>query len=136
MRLRWSEDFETGIKDIDRQHKELFQRVNKFLEACDQSHCKEEVDPILKFLEGYTLIHFATEEKLQQQYAYPDYSSHKAAHEEFLSSLGELKTRYKKDGPNDYLALLTYDFMINWFINHIVTEDKALCHFLKAKKHA
>ncbi len=136
MRLQWTEDFSTGIADIDVQHQELFEKVNKFLEACDHGHCREEVDPLLHFLETYTRAHLAAEEKLQLQYAYPHYPTHKAAHEEFLRAFSQLKTKYDKEGPNNYLALLTYDLMVNWFINHMASEDKTFCHFLKEKNLA
>ena len=136
MRLKWSEDFETGIKDIDFQHQELFTRVSGFLETCDLGRGKEEIDSILKYLEEYAQIHFATEERLQAQHAYPHWPSHKAAHEEFLTAFAEIKKKFAQQGPSYNLASLLYDLMINWFINHIASEDKALCQFLKTKNLA
>lgn len=132
--MQWDPGLETGIEEIDFQHKQLFSIVNQFLEACEQDKCREEIDGVLKFFEDYSAEHFATEEKLQQQYAYPDYAAHKQAHEEFVKNYTDLKKHYQDEGTSFYVALRTYEIIVDWFIQHIAVVDKKLCDFLKTKK--
>ena len=67
MAIEWTEDLATGVPEIDAQHKELFSRINRLLEACNQGQGRAEVGKTLAFLEEYVLIHFSTEEKIMTE---------------------------------------------------------------------
>lgn len=57
MILNWDNSFSVGEKNIDNQHKELFYRLNKLLEAMKQGKGKSEVINTLDFLEEYVIRH-------------------------------------------------------------------------------
>ena len=86
MSIEWSLDLATGVDEIDKQHKELFQRINNLLEACNHGKGKEEVKKVIWFLEDYVITHFSEEERYMGKYDYPEYSGHKRQHLEFMEN--------------------------------------------------
>ena len=84
MAITWTEDLETGILEIDKQHQELFKHIDRLLEACKHGAGRDKVQEVVKFLEGYVVFHFGSEEKLMDQYNYPQTKEHKQAHAWFV----------------------------------------------------
>jgi hemerythrin len=131
MAIEWTEDLATEIPEIDAQHKELFSRINRLLEACNQGQGRTEVGETLSFLEDYVLIHFATEEKIMTGRLYPGYAGHKAQHVHFISNLDALKQQFAKEGPSVHLILLTNHTVVDWLRSHIRKLDRDLGAFLR-----
>ncbi len=69
----------TKIQIIDKQHTELFDRVNALLKALALAKGKEEVADTVNFLESYVKVHLSTEEDYMIKYNYPGYPPHKTA---------------------------------------------------------
>ena len=42
MSIEWSNSLATGVTEIDDQHREIFNRVNRLSEACSEGKGKEE----------------------------------------------------------------------------------------------
>jgi hemerythrin len=47
MLIEWNEDLTTGNRTIDEQHRELIDRFNGLLAACNQGKGKEEIKSLL-----------------------------------------------------------------------------------------
>jgi hemerythrin len=133
MAVKWRTSLETGIAEIDDQHKQLFERINKLFESCNQCKGKEEVANVIKFLEDYVVTHFSAEERLQKKYGYPDFEAHKKMHEGFIESFLKLKEQIKTEGATTHSVILVNRIVVDWLINHIGNTDKALGVFLKPK---
>lgn len=133
MAIQWDQSLSVGIDEIDNQHKELFNRVNALLDACNQGKGKQVVGEIIDFLGDYVVTHFGAEERYMQQYNYPDYDAHKAMHDSFIDSFGQLKKKFESEGPGIQLVLQTNRTVVDWLIKHIGNTDKALGAFLKTK---
>lgn len=67
MILNWDNSLSVGNDNIDNQHKELFYRLNKLLEAMKEGKGKSEVINTLDFLEVYVIKHFNYEEEIQKE---------------------------------------------------------------------
>ena len=67
----------TGNELIDAQHKELINRINKLVGACENGVCQLEAIRMLDFLSDYTDFHFREEEALQEKAGYPGPSSYR-----------------------------------------------------------
>ena len=80
MAIVFDESLRTGNGLIDTQHQELIARVNKLTEDCRVGAEKLVAVQTLNFLMDYTNIHFADEEKLQEENAYPLLEAHKGQH--------------------------------------------------------
>ncbi|WP_438316304.1 bacteriohemerythrin [Candidatus Caldatribacterium sp. SIUC1] len=132
MALVWSDTFSVGVVVIDEQHKELFARTNRLLEACQEGRGKDAVQETLAFLGDYVKTHFATEEKLMVQYRYPGFDAHKRLHEGFTETFLRLQKEAEKSVG---VALVTQvnKTVVDWWVNHILKVDKELGAFLRAK---
>lgn len=133
MAIQWDPKLSVGVRLIDEQHQELFRRVNSLLASMEQNHGKEAVDKTLAFLAQYVKDHFGAEERLMQQYRYPDAVAHKGQHEAFIRTFLELKAEYDKSGPTNGLAVKLNRTVCGWLRQHIGATDKALGTFLVSK---
>lgn len=131
--IAWSEDLSIGVPAIDAQHKELFRRINSLLDACHQAKGREAVSEILGFLANYVLEHFATEEKLMSERAYPRYEEHRREHEDFKTRLAALSERFAAEGPGIHIIIATNSVVVTWLNRHIRHVDRALGGFLKER---
>ena len=134
MSYQWDASLETGHEKIDNQHKQLVASLNGLIEASAQGKDKEEIFKTLDFLTGYTIMHFATEEKLQKEYHYPDYLIHKRYHDEFKGTVGGLTGRLKDEGPTEEMIGLATTTIGNWLLNHIKGDDFRMAAFVKSKE--
>lgn len=132
MQIDWNEELATGNGTIDDQHKELISRINALFTACNQGKGREEVSRLLQFMAEYVRSHFATEEALQQRYAYPDFVAHKAEHSDFVRRLNDLERQFTSEGATLSLVIQTNQSMVNWLISHINATDKKLAAFLRS----
>ncbi|MCL1994400.1 MAG: hemerythrin family protein [Spirochaetes bacterium] len=130
---QWDPSLESGYEKVDSQHKQLVEALNKLIKASEQGRDQEEVFKTLEFLTGYVIMHFNTEEKLQKDYAYPEYLSHKQYHDDFKARAGELVEELKKQGPTAELVDLTTNTIGEWLLNHIKGHDLSMVSFIKSK---
>ena len=131
MAYQMTPDLMTGNNLIDSEHKQLFDAVNQLLEACSKGQGRTEIEKTTKFLYDYTVKHFADEEKLQVQSRYPDYQTHKLAHEGFKKTVLELNKKLTEQGATIVLVGEVNNVIASWLINHIKREDKKLAEYLK-----
>lgn len=121
--MTWRDSFALGIPQIDKQHKELCDQIDKLQEASMKGQGSAEVLKILNFLESYTVKHFSDEEKLQQQLKYPQFQQHKAKHTEFISKIAKMKKEATDKGVNLTLVISLNQMISTWLIEHIKTAD-------------
>jgi hemerythrin len=133
MAIQWNEELATGVLEIDNQHKEIFARINRLLEASSQGKGKEEVGRMIDFLGDYVISHFGTEEKYMQKTGYPDYISHKSQHDKFISEYGDVKKKFEKEGSTSTLVIEVMNKSVHWLINHITKVDKVMAAYLREK---
>ena len=132
MAYQWDSSLETGYEKVDNQHKQLVAAVNNLMEASQSGKGDSAVMETLDFLTGYAIKHFADEEKLQVDFKYPDYLTHKRLHDEFKIQVGELTQKVMKVGPTPEM-INTVSFAIgSWLLNHIKGDDFRMATFVKA----
>jgi hemerythrin len=131
MAILWTDDLATGVTKIDDQHKELFSRINRLLDACNQGRGKKEIDGVLRFLEDYVETHFSEEEKYMMQYGFPGYAGHKSQHLEFIEKFSEIKRKLDAEGPGLLVVVTTNQLLVDWLKTHIRKLDRELGAFLK-----
>ena len=135
MAMEWTPKLAVGVESIDMQHRELFARVNRLVAAMQSKEGEAEVQRLVAFLGDYVVSHFAGEERLMQQEAYPDFPAHKAIHDAFMKDLARLKGELAKQGPSAAVIIQLNRRVGDWLIDHIGRTDRALGAFL-TKKHA
>lgn len=132
-RLQWSDLLSTSVKEIDDQHKELIGRINGLLEAVTQGRGRQELEGTIQFLADYVVLHFGTEERHMERFAYPDERQHKAQHAQFIKSFMRVKDRLLAGAADQALVEDTRQLVVDWLVNHIKLSDRALGLFLKRK---
>ena len=117
--LNWSSDLDTGIAEIDAQHRRIVDYINE-LSANQHKGNRQAVIHVLDELINYTLEHFSYEEELQLHANYAFYATHKHTHTKFAKRVREFKRRADNGESvgHEVLAMLK-----KWLVHHIKGED-------------
>jgi hemerythrin-like metal-binding protein len=127
----WNDTYNTGIKEIDAQHKKLVEILNQLFEAMGKGQAKEVLGKLLDQLIEYTVVHFATEEKLFKLYNYPESVAHKAEHAALTKTALDLQGKFKSGKA--MITLEVANFLKKWLGEHIMGSDKKYSPFLIGK---
>jgi hemerythrin len=133
MAILWTEALAVGVEEIDRQHKGLFEQVDRLLVAAQKGAGQEELGNLLDFLGRYVVEHFGTEERFMAQYDYPESMTHKRQHADFVEYYKDVRARIDKEGASLSTLLQVQKYVVDWLNNHIRKSDKALGAYLKTK---
>ena len=136
MSVKWQKEFATGVVEIDRQHQELFSKLDDLLAAVENGKGQKALADTYSFLDDYTRKHFAAEEGLQRKFNYPHVALHCEEHQSFLKNLERLKSLMTANGPTDAVVKLTRDTLVNWLIQHICSTDQRLGDFVKVNRNS
>jgi len=131
MGIKWEEKWIVGIDKIDKQHQELFSRIDQLIIAMKSGKGKDEVISTLNFLEEYVIKHFNDEEEIQKKNNYPKYEIQHSEHEEFKSGLNELRRVFETTGVSAIFVINVQQKISNWWKKHILEQDKNLGDFLR-----
>jgi len=125
--IDWKEEYATGIKVIDGQHKRIVHYMNQLDDARKQGQ-DGAVKEVLDNLVDYTLSHFAFEESLMEDAGYPSAVVHAQTHESFRVMIREYQADFAKgvDVTNKLLELLGV-----WLIEHIAQDDNSYVPFVR-----
>lgn len=129
--MQWTNNLSTGVDWQDREHMELFNRINKLLEAMTQGKGKAELLNTVSFLDSYVVKHFGKEEEAMTKYRYPEAIIHKGQHDFFVKDISRLKTELGK-GATLNLVVEAQMRLGDWLKTHIGSTDQKLAGFLKS----
>lgn len=135
--LLWTDEFSTGIPEVDEQHRILVNTLNEANAKLDEDSGPELFEQITRDLLSYALYHFETEEEIMKQYGYdlestPDYDKHLQEHRSFSATVVGIRDELKLGKRIDRDELL--GFLNNWLSNHILKTDKRLGRFVVGKE--
>lgn len=134
MAIVFDDSLKTGNGLIDSQHQELIDRVNRLTENCKVGTEKLAAVQTLGFLMDYTNIHFADEEKLQEDNGYPLLDAHKKQHAAFVKAVEELQEMLEEEeGPSEAFVEAVKKNVVDWLLNHICVWDKQVAQFIREK---
>lgn len=125
--LRWDERFSVGNKEMDFQHKILFNFVNYLTTGSGIGYKHHEMQAIMKELIDYTEYHFAAEEKLLEKH--PSIDIHRIMHVKFTETVHHFETEFQKEKGTINAAL--FSFLVDWIQNHLLTTDAIFFKSLK-----
>jgi hemerythrin len=119
----WSDEYLTGVAEIDGQHRGFFEAAHRLYDQilnCEGEHGVEEA---VAFLRDYADRHFRTEEAFMRAHAFPRLEEHIKLHEAFFENLEQLADELKVLGPSQHLADRALEVAQDWLIDHITDED-------------
>ena len=136
LNITFDDNLVTGNKTIDTQHKELIDRIQNFVIACQNGDSKVKAIKLLDYLNEYTDFHFKEEEALQEKAGYPERKKHYEKHEEFKKTIQELYEYLQEyEGPTDRFSELVQKNVIDWLFGHIKTYDRSVAKFIFMKQN-
>jgi hemerythrin-like metal-binding protein len=129
-KVSWKDEYSVGVAKIDRQHRHLFEIINKLIDHSGTSKDSELVSETLTEMLNYAKEHFTTEE-LMQEYGYPEIGSHKEQHIYFFKTTAELSVNALN--KQSMVASEIVEFLKMWLTLHILKCDMKYKEFFKAK---
>ena len=123
--IEWRKDFETGVPDVDHEHRELVDLINTLHERIAAGEDRARISEFLGEVFARIAAHFALEESIMRKHRYDEYEAHKAEHEQLLDDIRGIMDDVENDPGEDYRAALSATVR-DWFVNHFKTKDARL----------
>jgi len=117
--LYWVPELDTGIEEIDTQHRRILDYINRLYELRD-TRDRVRLGEIIGDMVDYTMSHFAFEEGIMESAGYMFAGPHKRVHELFTRKVAEFKKRF--DAGEDVTSEM-HGMLSRWLFNHIRNED-------------
>ena len=127
--ISWQPQLSVNVSRFDTQHKELISLINELHDAMLSGKTRDIIADVLLRLTDYTITHFADEENLMLEHNYPQYKTHKLAHENLVAKVKETIQKYEAGLP---INVEVMHFLKDWLKNHIMGEDKAYSSFFNS----
>lgn len=130
--IKWKDSYYVDVEEIDYDHKQLVGLINQVVTVSHDDLKENLVPEILDKLIDYTKYHLNREEKLMDEYDYPEKVWHAAQHEKFINKINRFYSKYSKE--RNMKNEEVFDFLRCWLLKHISYTDKDLGAFIKAKR--
>lgn len=131
MPVLWSNDLATGVDKVDDQHKELFARINRLLDACMSGKGVDEVNNTLDFLMRYVVEHFETEEAAMRRAHYAGYDVHRRLHANFRAEVEKMAHEIRAEGIGRAAVVKVNQTVVAWLNDHIRKADRVMAQALR-----
>ncbi|NMB43412.1 MAG: hemerythrin family protein [Clostridiales bacterium] len=133
--MLWKDTYELGVPVIDAQHKELFSRVEAFLQVLRSKDSWEDklpkINETLEFMKGYVVEHFQDEEEYQKKINYPGYEGHKQIHDGMVNYVLEVSKRFEESSNDENIMQEFGGRLLAWLINHVASQDLRIADYAK-----
>ena len=111
------------VSEIDQQHQELVNLLNRLNDAVKNNESREDIYRIIDDVIAFTRLHFATEEQLMIQSGYTEIEWHKDKHKQLIQDALHLKGKLAYVGEEMFT-----DWLNHWpfarVLAHIQYADK------------
>ena len=129
--FQWQDEYSVNIQRMDTHHKRLFNMAYRLHDAVESGEARAALEETLNFLISYSEFHFSEEERLMAQYGYPDAEIHGREHKDLLTKVLALREKFRLGDIEIDTEFI--DFLKDWIINHILSEDRKYGPFLNSK---
>lgn len=119
--IRWTPEYQIGHEQIDREHRNLFECVNRFYDAWSERQDRREVSLLLSQLIQYAEQHFRNEEEIMRQTGYLSAAEHAVKHEGLVEAVFDLAQKLEDRAFNP--SHDTTMFLRAWLTEHILHDD-------------
>ena len=140
--LHWNNDLNTGIIEIDGQHRRIMELINRLQRLAGQDRStscqgdamlaplfpeegadRSQIQAAIEDLVDYSLSHFSFEESLMEKAGHPATYDHRKAHQAFRRHVIEVLGLFEagEDVLDGLIRLLSL-----WFFKHIAHDDQEL----------
>ena len=130
--FEWDESFLIGIEELDQEHKQLIEDINRLhdeLAGNQESEIRKWLGEICARMQA----HFALEEHVMKEHGYEFFDEHKREHEDLLENCTAYMLQYINDASTSPSSSFE-DSLKHWVLNHIVTSDKKMSLMVQETK--
>ncbi|WED20546.1 bacteriohemerythrin [Vibrio sp. JC009] len=123
----WNDNFNTGVAEIDRQHRHLVSILNKVASYVTLQRSHVELDSLIGELVDYAAYHFSSEDSFWLD-SLPENAhteQHRNSHNRFIQSVVDLKAQASEQSEEEWLEELL-SFLASWLASHILESDKQM----------
>ncbi len=120
---------ETGIRDIDEQHRAVIRLAAKI---CDPANRDQPLTEALAELLSYASFHFSAEEDLMARVNYPSAERHAREHRDFEAQMMDFAYRRPEQLKWEPIA----QFVEIWIRHHLLTFDAELARFCRPPRQS
>ncbi len=124
--ITWKSEFDTGVAEVDHDHKRLVEGLNKLEELLTTGKGSETIPAVLAFLERYANEHFAREETCMHRMQCPTLAANIAAHAQFRLTFAKAKEKLQNPAAGALVARQVHTELVNWITTHIMKIDMGL----------
>lgn len=126
---------DTGFGPIDEEHRAISVVIHDALDAV-RALDAQRLAASLEDAQRQVAAHFAHEERLMAEHAFPKAARHKEAHDAFLLDAAAKVGALRRAGLTDDLRRWVTGRLPEWFRFHIMANDVELGRFLLARTAA
>ncbi len=122
MDLNWKPEYSVEVKEIDDQHKKIFEILKKLDASIKDKREHEFLTKVIEELIDYSVYHFETEEKYFEKFDYEFKEEHKTEHESFKKQIQKSLEENNIDEEKVTKELL--EFVLKWIVGHVLGSDQ------------
>jgi len=128
--VEWKSEWDSGNIEIDKQHQELLDLVNKLIQSLNIETSLEKNINNLEILIQKTVQHFNYEEEILSNIGYKDYDRHCKIHKNLIGKAFQLKESYQAGElkSSAFLSFISDDVIVGHLINEDILFFDALRH--------
>lgn len=133
--FKWKESYRVNVKEIDEQHRKLFElalKVYDILTLGDNYDHYDEIMIIVEELKNYTIYHFECEEELMEKYDFSELEEHKLQHKAFIDKVNSFSESDIDEKQNKVIMEMIF-FVADWIEKHILKSDHRYKELLNSK---
>lgn len=132
--FHWDKNFETGLEDVDKQHHQLVDLINRFGEVLnfESEATYAEINTVFNELIDYTKYHFEEEESLMRQVRLDTrfIDLQIQLHTEFVQEALKMHEGVTPQNLGPAKPMLTY--LVHWLAFHILGVDQSMSRQISA----
>jgi len=117
----WSDAFSIGNDQIDKDHQQIIDILNKLIELNQKKINQKKFAEILWMMMEYSIHHFKKEEDYMQKLNYPKFKEHKNLHMLYINEVSVYSNEFSNSNPPVINEII--GFLENWWLNHIQNTD-------------
>jgi hemerythrin-like metal-binding protein len=126
-KMHWTESLRVVVKQIDDDHKRLFELVHEVHLLCQKEVDSNRLYCLISEFIVFIDYHFKREEAIMSASAYPFCKKHSALHEQLIYQVKQQFERFKKmqQTADEFVV-----YLLDWLIEHINESDKHISSYM------
>ncbi|PKM51284.1 MAG: bacteriohemerythrin [Firmicutes bacterium HGW-Firmicutes-7] len=124
--LKWKAEYAIGVKNIDDQHKHIFEIANSAYDLLKNDTCTDKYSRIVQVIDDlrqYARYHFQWEEDFMFKIQCADLEAQKLEHEAFNRKIDGFNLVDIDQSQDQIIEGLLF-FVLGWIVDHILGRDK------------